>query len=416
MNEIVVNVVRRKNANLYLRYTDPVTGKRHEKNSGTKSQKKAQRAAGEWQAELNTTGADRIEVTRWDVFKEAFEEHYLSDLSEGYVINVLNTFSVIDSTLKPDKLSRMDERWLQQFKAKVKPGRSDATVHKFFQHLKTALKWAVEQKYIHVLPAFPKIRKNAAKSKKHMKGRAVTEEEFDRMIAAVPKTFRQYKHETEELRQRTERSVKSIQHLLRGLWLSGLRLGEALSLTWDQWGDGIRIEIDDDKDVYLLIDSTDQKNRDTQLYPVVDDFAAFLLATPKDDRSGFVFNVSRSSGEVSRRVDTISDWLVDVGKAARVKVDIRQSRSRGAKVGEMTPVWASAHDLRRGFGTQWARIIDDPKLLMRLMRHSSIETTLKYYIQQNAKDEMRRIRNSAKKVNDEVNRSVSGDTENAFDQ
>ena len=31
MNEITVHVVRRKGKNLYLRFTDPVTGKRHEK-------------------------------------------------------------------------------------------------------------------------------------------------------------------------------------------------------------------------------------------------------------------------------------------------------------------------------------------------------------------------------------------------
>ena len=51
-DEIIVNVVKRKGQNLFLRYTDPVDGKRREKNSGTTNMKAAQRAAGEWQAEL----------------------------------------------------------------------------------------------------------------------------------------------------------------------------------------------------------------------------------------------------------------------------------------------------------------------------------------------------------------------------
>lgn len=397
VDEIRVHVVKRKGANLYLRYTDPVTGKRHEKNSGTKVKKRAERAAGEWQAELRR--GDRVNSTAmsWNDFREDFEENYLADLSVGYYQNVATTFSVIESTMKPDRLTRINAKWLQRFKAEVKKGRSQATVHKYFQHLRTMLKWAAEQKYMQEVPAFPKEQKNASKRKKHMKGRAITPSEFERMIAAVPKIFPPYKNETPELKERTISGVHSIQQLLRGLWLSGLRLGEALNLTWDQWSDGIRIEIDEDGDVYLLIDSESQKNRDTQLYPVVDDFAELLLATPESERTGFVFNPLRGSGKVTRRIDTVSDWIVAVGETAQVKVDIRRSRARGTKDGELVPVWASAHDLRRGFGTRWARIIEDPKLLMRLMRHSSIETTLNYYIQQDAKDEMRRIRNSAKK-------------------
>jgi hypothetical protein len=44
---------------------------------------------------------------------------------------------------------------------------------------------------------------------------------------------------------------------------------------------------------------------------------------------------------------------------------------------------ASAHDLRRSFGERWApRVM--PQILMQLMRHESIETTLKFYVGRNA--------------------------------
>ncbi len=65
MDEINVNVVKRKGLNLYLRYTDPVTGKRYEKNSGTKNVKKANKAAGELQAELSRGVDSHGKVVRW---------------------------------------------------------------------------------------------------------------------------------------------------------------------------------------------------------------------------------------------------------------------------------------------------------------------------------------------------------------
>ena len=46
---------------------------------------------------------------------------------------------------------------------------------------------------------------------------------------------------------------------------------------------------------------------------------------------------------------------------------------------------ASAHDLRRSFGTRWARRLK-PATLQLLMRHRSIETTMKYYVDLDADD------------------------------
>jgi integrase len=45
--------------------------------------------------------------------------------------------------------------------------------------------------------------------------------------------------------------------------------------------------------------------------------------------------------------------------------------------------YASAHDLRRSYGTRWANRVK-PATLQLLMRHKSIETTLKYYVEQDA--------------------------------
>ena len=42
-----------------------------------------------------------------------------------------------------------------------------------------------------------------------------------------------------------------------------------------------------------------------------------------------------------------------------------------------------AHDLRRSFGEQWASRVM-PQVLMELMQHETIDTTLKFYVGRNA--------------------------------
>ena len=51
----------------------------------------------------------------------------------------------------------------------------------------------------------------------------------------------------------------------------------------------------------------------------------------------------------------------------------------GVKVNADTGKCASAHDFRRAFGQRWpARVM--PQILMQLMRHEDISTTMKYYV------------------------------------
>ena len=74
---------------------------------------------------------------------------------------------------------------------------------------------------------------------------------------------------------------------------------------------------------------------------------------------------------MARDTHKISKVVSRIGKAATVVVDPKKGKS------------ASAHDLRRAFGYRWSRKVM-PALLKELMRHSSIETTMTYYVGQNA--------------------------------
>jgi integrase len=77
--------------------------------------------------------------------------------------------------------------------------------------------------------------------------------------------------------------------------------------------------------------------------------------------------------DVVRATDWVSRIISRFGEAAKVKVD-----EKGAKV-----KFASAHDLRRAFGARWSTRVM-PAVLQQLMRHESIDTTMKYYVGQNA--------------------------------
>jgi integrase len=57
----------------------------------------------------------------------------------------------------------------------------------------------------------------------------------------------------------------------------------------------------------------------------------------------------------------------------------------GVVVNKPAGKYASAHDLRRAFGTRWAPKVKPPTLQL-LMRHRSLETTLRYYVDIDADD------------------------------
>ena len=276
--------------------------------------------------------------------------------------------------MKPDKVSRITTAWVTRFqKSMLDDELSPSTVECYCRHLKAALSWAKEQGLIQTVPKFPRLKR--AKSAKVMKGRPITGEEFERMLAAVDTV--------------AESQRASIRFLLRGLWLSGLRLGEALSLTWDQWADGIRIDMSGEFTI-LHIPSDGEKGGKDRTYPITPDFEELLLSVQEDERQGFVFRPMLYRGEC-RRIDTMSKAIVKLGEAAGVKVDEKSKLNRSTRERTTQPVYASAHDLRRAFGFRWARRVM-PMVLKELMRHESVTTTEKFYVGVNAQETAKFLR------------------------
>ena len=103
------------------------------------------------------------------------------------------------------------------------------------------------------------------------------------------------------------------------------------------------------------------------------DFAEFILQTPDQLRNGRVFKINGLYTGKPMSDKRVSRVVSDIGKKANVVVDKPKNK------------YASAHDLRRAFGTRWAKRVA-PAVLQRLMRHASIDTTMRFYVDIEAED------------------------------
>src|SRR5262249_19825978 len=151
-----------------------------------------------------------------------------------------------------------------------------------------------------------------------------------------------------------KREPEKWKQLLRGLWHSGLRLGEALEVSWN---DDARLSVDTTgKYVALRIHADGEKGHTDRLLPIAPEFEEFLLAVPADDRCGLVFGIYGPNNQplTTKRA---SRYISAIGKKANVVTNKREKSC------------ATAHDLRRSFGSRWARRVT-PAILQALMRHS----------------------------------------------
>ena len=361
MQEITVHVVEYPNRkNLVMRYVDPFTGKQKTKSASTNKRRDAEKLAAKWEAELREGRYNEPSKATWEDFRERYEDEVLSGHAEGTGQRVSAAFNMLERIISPKRLAGVTAARLSYFQAELrKMDRTENTIKTHLAHIVAALRWAVRQKMLHELPQVDRPRR--AKGSKVMKGRPITLEEFERMLAKVEAVV-------------GPEVAPSWKQYLRGLWLSGLRLSESLKLTWD---DDRQLRVDfDGRRPMLRIRAESEKGHRDRLLPMSPEFAEFLAAVPDCERRGRVCRIQaqRDLGRplTSRHVSTV---VSRIGKAAGVKV------STNPKTDKVK--FASAHDLRRSFGERWAARLM-PQQLMELMRHESIDTTMKYYVGRNA--------------------------------
>ncbi len=360
--EIKVHVVAypgRKN--LVMRYKCPETGKQIARTTGTHQRGKAVKVAAKWEAELQEGRYQRTTRMSWDEFCNYVEAHHLITMSRRSKESYMSTLDVFAAECSPQRLSDVTTAKVTGFRtALASKGRRPATIAKHLRTLAAILRWAKVQGLVAVVPdcTIPK----GSKVRDTMKGRPITTEEFERMLAATDGVVGASK-------------ADDWKFYLRALWGSGLRLSESLTLTWDYHQDALSIDMAGRRPMFR-IPAAVEKGKRNRLLPIPPEFAELLATIPEGKRRGRVFRVHEHPVNVSAVVSSI-------GKAAGVVV--RPAVGKKGETGYKAPKFASAHDLRRSFGTRWSRKLS-PARLMAIMRHEDISTTMRFYVSEQADD------------------------------
>lgn len=382
-DEIKVKVTEYADRSHFLmQYRDPLTGRKKsratkvERDGSKRSRTEAEREAGAWEKELRDGTYRPPSKLTWSEFRERYEDEVLASMSPNTDAKVCGVFNSIEKVLNPGKPSDLTASRLSIYQAKLRErGASENTIKGHLAHLASALNWAKRMGLLAVVPAIEMPRR--AKGSKVMKGRPVAGEEFDRLLDAVSKVVVEPIREKAKNREQREahnaRVIKSWKHHLEGLWLSGLRLAESMELYWDR-DDKLCVDLTGKRPVLRVRAELEKGNQDRQL-PISPEFAEFLLRTPEAERTGPVFNPLAKRVKAPRLgTHRVSEIISAIGEKAGVKVNTdAQGKVK----------FASAHDLRRSFGERWASRVM-PQVLMELMRHESIDTTMKFYVGRNA--------------------------------
>jgi len=365
MDEIRVTVVDYGRTNLMLRYIDPITGKQKHKSAETANMAEALKAAGKWQDELRDGRYAAPSRLLWPEFRQRYEDEAMPSFAVRTAESRDAVMNHVETILSPKRLADLTAERLSYFQSKLREkGQREPTILGHLAHLRAILSWAANMGLLRAVPKIKMPSRNVGG--KLMRGRPISGEEFDRMLAKATGTV-MIRVGGKDKRKDQPISLAGGEwpRYLWGLWLSGLRLEESLRLTWDDGA--LTVDLGGKYPRFRIYAEAEKGHKD-RLLPMTPDFAEWLLQTPEDERTGFVFPMGgqRSRSYVGRIVSAI-------GKAAGVVVNREQGK------------FASAHDLRRSFGTRWASKVK-PATLQLLMRHSSIDTTLMYYVAQHADD------------------------------
>jgi len=348
--EIKVNVMQYPDRpNLVLAYTDPVSNKRKTKSAGTSNEKDAWKAAAAWEEELRAGPHCPPSKVTWQAFRERYEQEHLASLAEKTRVHVSVALNHLERHLNPDRLCKVNASALSTLQTKLRgTGIRETSIASILRSIKAALSWGVS---VGMLAAAPRINMPKGSKGKKTKGGALVGEQFDRMLAAVPKI--------------RPKDSAEWQRYLTGVWLSGLRLGESVALSWDADAP-FAVDLSGRHPRFRIKGEAQKSGRD-ELTPMTPDFATFLLETPEAQRRGRVFRLNQDGGSVPLSTHNVGKVVDRIGKKARVIVNPTDGKT------------ASCHDLRRTFGSRWAKQVM-PAVLRKLMRHSNVQTTMQFYV------------------------------------
>jgi integrase len=337
---------------LSLYWACPLTGREKSKSAGTHDRAEAERAAAMLELELRAKESRSGDLS-WEMFRVRFEDEHLVHLAKRSQATYSSALKAFEKHVGlPRRINLIKPETLSQFRAGMaSAGLVHSTANNYLRRVMAALSWAEQ---IGLLSRAPKIKlPQQIKGKRLARARAASEAEYVLLIQSArvlyPEQAAQYA-------------------LLFALcYLGGLRFGEACQLSWD--APPLRVDLDGSKYPKLVIFADGQKSRQDELSAITPDFAEYLRRTPVEQRTGLVAPIVEDGHTLAAR--TIERRVSEIGKHTQVITGHDGKKNLGA------------HDLRRAFGQRWASKVM-PAVLQKLMRHKSIETTLKYYVDQQA--------------------------------
>jgi Phage integrase family len=368
---------------IQLRYFDPTEGREIRISTGTHDASEAAEKKKDLEAKLRLgIDAKRSATTQpgpnmtWESFRLEYTRLHLDGLRDKTSIDAESRLDIAERIVKPITLADMASREsLVKLKDALLSGaegrydpprpRSAHSVRSHMASVLAALHWA-EADDRGWLTGVPKISKVKTAKLRHMKGRPITTEEFERMLAVTAAIV-------------GETAAPSWKHLLRGLWTSALRLDELMHLSWDDRNQ-ICPEWPKRRLPVLNIPASRQKNDTAESIPLLPDFEALLLQAAEEDRAGWAFNPQSLQGRLGRKArhgrpdaEWVGKIISRIGEKAGVVVHPgNKETGRPAK-------FASAHDLRRSLLDRLVDADVPPLVVQRIARHANFETTQKHY-------------------------------------
>jgi integrase len=323
---------------LQLQWHDPHTGERKTRSTETNDEREADIQRADLEYALNHgiySGGGNL---AWAKFRELFEAEHAARLRPTSQEKLTSVFDVFEETCRPGKLASVTERTLSVFVKKLgerrqangKVGLAPVTVKNYLIALKTALGWAVKQRLLVAVPAFPEVKVPKKKPQ------PVPAEAFERLLAAaIDDTWRAY--------------------LLCGWW-AGLRLSEARQLRWERSDEWPWLDLDNNR---IVLPAEFAKSAEDQSVPLHPTLRAALAALPRPEDRVFPFRSFYTGEPLSRH-----------GITSKVR---EMARRAGVRL--------SMHRLRKGFGCRVAKKLGkgNAPVLHSLMRHSSMQITMDYY-------------------------------------
>ena len=247
---------------LTLSWIDPITGKRKTQSAKTRDWRTAERMAGKLAEELEAGTVSPSRVT-WDEFQKRYDAEKLATLAPKTRETALASLRHVKRVLSIEHLGKLSASALSKFAAECrKQGMKDTTLAHHLRHIKAACRWGAKLGLMAKAPAveMPKRSKGS-----QARSRAITTEEYERAIVAIPKA--------------RPHDAAQWERYITGLWLSGLRRSEAMALTWD--ADGVFCVHLGEKRPVFVIRSEGQKSGKAETCPMAPDFALGCWRSPK---------------------------------------------------------------------------------------------------------------------------------------